>query len=189
MKLNYLNILFLLICFSCRGQSVSENDIYDAVNDIIEEMEGEEWIKEGKPNRPYILDKPSKDIPFFYDADELFKREAIKEYFSDNDKAAFEKQLKLYYDFVYREGKVRQKKLILLQELEKISGNNFWELYIDKYGEAGFYDISVPLFSANKQMMLVLVKSCTPYSCHTEICVFMKVDEKWKKQDTLYLGI
>lgn len=183
-------LLFITTVYSCKTQSVSEDDIYEALENIIEELEGDNWIKEGRPEYQYILDKSFQATSFMYNVDELFEKETVKKYFSIEDKNEFENQLEWYKDFSYQQEKIKTKKILHKQELEEIILNDrksFWEIYISRYGDVGFYDISFPLFSADKKKMLVCVDSCFPYLNGGAIYLFTKENGKWRIKEVLYM--
>jgi hypothetical protein len=189
-----IRLLYILLCiiavYSCKTQTILEDDIYEAVENIIEELEGENWIKEGKLDYQYVLDKSFQHPSFMYNADKLFEKETIKKYFSIEDKKEFENQLEWYKDFSYQQEKIKSKKILHKQELEEIISNDrksFWEIYISKYGDVGFYDISFPLFSADKKKMLVCVDSYFPYLNGGAIYLFTKENGKWKIKEVLYM--
>lgn len=190
-----IRLLYTLLCiitiFSCKAQNTLEDDIYEAIENIIEEMEGDDWVKDGKPEYQYILDKSFNKISFMYNAERLFEEETIKKHFSFEDKKAFENQLEWYKDFAYQQEKIKSKKVlhrVALEEIISSDRESFWEVYISRYGDVGFYDISFPLFSTDKNKMLVSIDSCLPHFCISGVYLFEKENGKWKIKDG-YTGI
>jgi len=190
-----IRLLYILLCistvYSCKSQTISEDEIYEAIENIIEELEGEDWIKDGSPGYQYVLDKSFNTTSLIFDTERLFVNEPFEKYFSIEDKKAFQNQVEWYKDFSYQQEKIRSKKILHKQELDDIISSDrksFWEIYISRYGDVGFYDISFPLFSADKKKMLVGVDSCLPHLCIRGVYLFTKENGRWKIKDG-YKGI
>lgn len=182
-------ISFFFINIGCNNNITTDDDIYVAVNQTIVELEGETWRNDGSPSYSYLLDQPSNNITFMTDVNEIFKNETINKEFNDRDKKEFIKQLDNFSDFVYNQNRIISKKIIPLSDFEKLFGdkNYFWENYSSKYGSTGYYSISLPLFSYNKEKLLVVVETCGfELDCNGIICLFEKKQGKWKLNKVLY---
>lgn len=184
-----IRLLHILLCittvYSCKPQTISEDEVYEAVENIIEEMEKDESIKSGILNYPYLLDKSFDDLSDLY-SDVLNKN--FDKHFSIDDKKAFENQLEYYKDFSFRQEKIKSKKILHRQELKEINSSSidsYWESYISRYGEVGFYDISFPFFSVDRKKMLVKVYRDFPNFGGGNVYLFVKENGKWKKKKVL----
>jgi len=188
--IKHLKILLLsLIFYSCCAQKVSEVEIYEALGSIIVEMEGEKWVERGKLDFQYILDKSFQKLEFLNRIEILLDNETITKHFSIEDLTGFEAQLEFCRDFAYQQNKIQFKKVLPKRELEDILLNDrksFWEVYIERYGNIGFYDISFLLFSIDKRKMLVSVEQCYPYLNGGAVYLFTKVNGAWKIKEILF---
>ena len=169
--------IFSLLSFECNKEKANDEYVYEAVNHIIKEMEGESWIMDGSPSYNYLLDRPTNSFSEIYNINELFENEIIKKEFNEIDKKEFIKQQESYSNFEYKQDNILQKKIIVFSDLEKLFKNrsSFWENYKQKYGSSGYYDISFPLFSYDKEKLLVVIQYCGfEADCHGQVCLFEK---------------
>lgn len=173
----------------CKNNRVTEDDIYKAMSDIIDSLENEAWVNDGSPEFLYILDKSFSKFNRFSNVELLFNDKKISAHFCENDKFAFIEQLKWHDNFYFNEEKIKQKKVLERKKLDEILSSNpssFWDNYILIFGDFGFYDISIPLFSENKLKLLVSVEKCLPYSSGGAIFLFEKIEGVWQVKDILY---
>lgn len=182
---SYFCLLILLCNFVCEAQS-REDKIYDAVNQILVDLEGPGWIEEGSLSYNYLLSEPPEYIAFdMKNIEKLFENASLSKYFSPADKAGFIGQNLKYDNFSYEQSKINNKIVLSLTELEKINDattpENFWSTFEKKFGRTGLYVISFPLFSKDEKSMLVCVESQS-FGSETSawVYIYTKKGEEWK---------
>src|SRR5690606_36184837 len=99
------------------SQEITENDIYNAVNDIIADMDNG-ILFEQIPVSPYLKEEPLLlDFYPFNNADILFKAVSLDKYFNQEDKRFFDEQILKTKNFVYRQCKIKNKIIIKSEDL------------------------------------------------------------------------
>jgi hypothetical protein len=96
-----------------------------------------------------------------------------------------------YINFKLKSNLIPGKIIIPLDSIEVLDKHNreynqFWDDYHKKYGNGGFRNISLPLFSIDKSTVIIK----TGYSCgglcgNGGIYIFRKINGKWKKINQL----
>lgn len=71
--------------------------------------------------------------------------------------------------------------VINVDSLKQLDTAAFWSSYYSKYGQQGFFAISLPLFSLDKQTAIVNLAFCCGLKCaYGNLKVYKKLGGKWK---------
>lgn len=161
---SYLFFIFLVLSCSQKEKVVippqqlttSENDIYLAIRLLFQAISSEEQL-EGNQH-PYLVDR--LDLPLFVDQNPSLK-EKVTAYF-DQDTVYLQMQCKTWHHFKLEPQHIPFKTLLSAHDLAKLYDYNatdrssrFLYNYQKKYGNQGFYKVSIPLFSRDKKVFYI----------------------------------
>lgn len=188
--MRYIVFAILIVMASACSKPSQEEEMYDAVNQVIRGLEGEGWVAEGKPSYNYILDKPTVGESLSMEGmDKVLSEKTIRKYFSEEDINVLRAQVKEYKNTMYDAKRIANKKLISTQKLQQLAESdwkNLWNVYEQEYGKTGYYNISFPIFSVDKSKMLVSIEYCGfRGSSSGGIHIYIKKDNKWVFWKTL----
>ncbi|MFC4739950.1 hypothetical protein ACFO3U_08080 [Flavobacterium ponti] len=188
-----MKIIFAFIfltLFSCKNFNqedkllenihVTDEEIYEVINLIIGEHD-KAMEKDGfKINfYRYVLDRDSE--PLFSKTDSLyiFKTDTI---FSKNDARFIQQQIINRKEFKFKSNYIKSKKVISEEIIKNIinerykTGQTFYEIYEQKFGENLYYRIGLPVFSVDKKTVFIKFDSFGS----GETLIYKKVKNKWR---------
>jgi hypothetical protein len=186
MKTSLKSLIFLLLFFSCNNskektltstKSISEKDIYLILQMVLKDMKPNE-ILEGTDY--YILNELQK--PSFVE-DHIFLSKKIDSIFSKEDLRFINEQIAERKTFIVSEDSIKPKKIIsknLIDSIKKIAPrkNEFIEKYRAKFG-LNFYTIfSLPVFSKDKQTVLIDIYDISG----GKTIVYKNLNNKWNQK-------
>ncbi len=182
-------LLFIFLLFSCSDIKDKNDEIYLTVDQVILSMEGDDWIKDGKPQHAYILGEPYGVCSFTDTNLKLIYKVAKKQGFDEKDMEFVKMQISDYANFKYDRNQIMNKTIIPTESIESIleSRESFWQRYEELYGNIGFYNISFPLYSVNREKAIVIVEA-TEFQSGTMggIYIFEKSNGRFKLSSKVY---
>ena len=157
---------------------IDDSTIYEFINFVANDKNEKHFILRGDK----VLDKP-----FFEDTNYLIDSLKKDTIFSKDDIAFLEVQMQSVKNFTINPELFNGKEIISSDTIKRYSTEEarrwtFWEDYRKKYGEAGFCNISLPLFSKDRQRVIIN----TSYSCGGKcgeggVFIYQKIKGKWKQ--------
>ena len=162
---------------------VTDAEIYEIVNAILED-ESKSLKKDGinYDLYKYLLDQDfSSEIFSKHDSLAFIKTDTV---FSKGDLEFINMQINERKKFKFQQEFIKSKVLIssdtiiqLIDQAYNDRSNDFYDLFITKFGNHRYYTIGVPLFSLDKKTAFIKIDSY-PGSGHTMI--YKKINGKWK---------
>ena len=174
-------ILLAIFFISCNKKTelkkelVSEKEIYEVLNTVL--------IPYEKDNIPLDSNYVSYDQ---IDVFEMIKHDSllsvkINSAFSKNDIKFINEQRKNIKKFELKQSLLSNIVVIPMDTINKFLKNNFWSKYYQKYGHRGYNEISLPLFSIDKNVVLMSISyNCGSLCGGGSVWIFKKVNGKWQ---------
>lgn len=160
--------------------SVTDNDIYEIVNFVLDEHDKAMKVDGFKINPyKYILDKDIEPLFNHGDSIVLVKTDTL---FSKEDLLYIEKQINNRKNFRFKSNFIKSKKIISAEIVKSMlnekgrGGKSFYEIYERKFGKDMFYTIGLPVFSKNKKIVFIKFDSFGS----GKTLIYKKVNNKWK---------
>lgn len=157
---------------------IDDSTIYEFINFAANDKNEKHFVLRGDK----VLDKPFLDEDGYL-IDSL-KKDTI---FSKDDIKFLEVQMQSVKNFTINPKLFNGKEIISSDTIKRYATDKerrwtFWEDYRKKYGEAGYCNISLPLFSKDRQKVII----STWYSCggtcgQGGIFIYQKAKGKWKQ--------
>jgi hypothetical protein len=157
---------------------IDDATIYEFINFVANDKNEKHFVLRGDK----VLDKPFLDEDGYL-IDSL-KKDTI---FSKDDIKFLEVQMQSVKNFTINPKLFNGKEIISSDTIKRYATDKerrwtFWEDYRKKYGEAGYCNISLPLFSKDRQKVII----CTSYSCGGKcgeggIFIYQKIKGRWKQ--------
>jgi hypothetical protein len=136
--------------------TTSENDIYLAIRLLFEAISSVEQLEGNQ--YPYLVDR--LDLPLFVDQNPSLKKKVIT-YF-DQDSVSLQMQCKKWHHFKLEPQHIPFKTLLSAHDLANLydskatdRSSRFLQNYQKKYGNHGFYQVSIPVFSRDKKVFYI----------------------------------
>lgn len=162
---------------------VDDSTIYEFINFVANDKNEKHFVLRGDK----VLDKPFLNFPLrnnTYNLIDSLKKDST---FSKDDIEFLEVQLQSAKDFQINHELFNGKEIISKDTIEKFRSGpegvwTFWETYKKKYGEAGYCNITLPLFSKDKQKVIInIAYSCGGKCGEGGFFIYQKVKGKWKQ--------
>jgi hypothetical protein len=187
--MKYLILILLTVFLSCnfsndkkkndkQNLSISESEIYEVVNSILDEQD-EIMRKDGLEINPYkyVLDKDYEPLFSKNDSILIFKTDTL---FSKKDVEFMQKQIVERKNFKFNSDSIKSKIVISADTIKKLlnrrpPGNNFFEEYKLRFGKRMFYTIGLPIFSIDKKTVFIKIDSFGS----GKTLIYKKVKNKW----------
>lgn len=177
-KQNQPKVIALTDTIKLVPNPIDDSTIYEFINFVANDKNEKHFVLRGDK----VLDKPFLDNDYYL-IDSL-KKDSI---FSEDDIKFLEVQLQSEKNFTINPELFNGKEIIPKDTLVKFRSGpegrwTFWENYRKKYGEAGYCNITLPLFSKDRQKVII----STSYSCggtcgQGGVFIYQKVKGKWKQ--------
>lgn len=185
-------VIISLILISCKQESIKQHQelkkdlvneklSYEVINHILESIPKDErsfsnYLSCDNEQIPHAESK-SNDYLGISKMDTLFSKLDVKYIIEQNNER---RNFSLNQNFIKSKTILPNEKLRELREQSYIR-NNFWKNYSKVYGKKGYYTVSKPLFSLNKEIVII----STGHRCG-ELCgggstiILKKINGKWK---------
>ncbi len=159
---------------------VTDNDIYEVVNYILDEHDKAMKVDGFKVSPyKYLLDKDCEPLFNHQDSIVLVKTDTL---FSKEDRLFVEKQIKDRKNFRFKSDFIKSKQIIasaIVKEMireKSETGKSFYEICERKFGEDRYYTIGLPVFFKNKKMVFIKIDSFGS----GQAIILKKINNRWK---------
>jgi|GEM_PF-2651316 len=149
-KLTYLSFFFFSFLFYAQVPKVSEEEMYEVINFIIQN--GNKISK----NFKIITEDPNIKQDFKHES-VYFDDKILKQYFNNADIKSIKEQLKTITQFSLNPKYILNLRIIHEDKLSSYSsdGKYFWTEFEKKHGKGGFLFVGKPIFTMDKKRVII----------------------------------
>lgn len=185
-------VIISLILISCKQESIKQHQelkkdlvneklSYEVINHILESIPKDERSVSNflAYDNEQISEQEikSNDYLGISKMDTLFSKLDVKYIIEQNNER---RNFSLNQNFIKSKTIIPNKKLKEFSE-QTPNGNNFWGNYSKVYGKTGYYVVSKPLFSLNKEIVIISIgHRCGELCGGGSTIILKKINGKWK---------